>query len=114
MISILLPQKPGKDFVMVSRIHSAAISLSSCHQLHTIKAFLQTGTGKAAAVALLVFLSLAILPFHNIDLWFENMFYEPSKGFTWKGIPFIERIHSSGKIITAFVLIWCLYITIRG
>ncbi|MDY6275510.1 MAG: sulfatase-like hydrolase/transferase [Succinivibrionaceae bacterium] len=99
---------------MVSRIHSAAISLSSCHQLHTIKAFLQTGTGKAAAVALLVFLSLAMLPFHSVDLWLENLFYTPGRGFIWKGIPFIEKIHSSGKIITAFVLFWCIFLTIRG
>ena len=100
--------------MLSARIHSAAISISSIHFSHRVKAFLQTGTGKAATISLLVFLALAILPFHNIDLWFENMFYEPSRGFTWKGIPFIERIHSSGKIITAFVLIWCLYITIRG
>ena len=99
---------------MVSRIHLAAISLSSCHQLHTIKAFLQTGTGKAAAVALLVFLSLAMLPFHSVDLWLENLFYTPGRGFIWKGIPFIEKIHSSGKIITAFVLFWCIFLTIRG
>lgn len=100
--------------MITAHIKSAAISLSSSHISHRIKIFLQTGSGKAAAAALLVFLALAILPFHNVDIWLENMFYEPSRGFTWKGIPFIERIHSSGKIITAFVLIWCLYITIRG
>ena len=42
------------------------------------------------------------------------MFYEPASGFAWKGVPFNDRIHSSGKLITAFVLIWCHYITIRG
>lgn len=100
--------------MVASRIHSAAASLSSIHFSHKIKSFLQTGTGKAAAASLLVFIALATLPFHNLDLWFENMFYEPSRGFAWKGIPFIEKIHSSGKIITIAVLIWCVFLTIRG
>ena len=100
--------------MITAHIKSAAISLSSSHISHRIKVFLQTGTGKAAAVALLIFLALAIFPFHNVDIWLEEMFYEPASGFAWKGVPFIDRIHSSGKIITAFVLIWCHYITIRG
>jgi membrane-associated PAP2 superfamily phosphatase len=100
--------------MITAHIKSAAISLSSSHISHRIKTFLQTSSGKAAAAALLVFLALAILPFHNVDIWLENMFYEPGRGFTWKGIPFIERIHSSGKIITAFVLFWCIFLTIRG
>lgn len=100
--------------MLSARIHSAAISISSIHFSHSIKAFLQTGTGKAATVALLVFLALAMLPFHSVDLWLENLFYTPGRGFIWKGIPFIEKIHSSGKIITAFVLFWCIFLTIHG
>lgn len=64
--------------MLSARIHSAAVSISGVHFSLRIKAFLQTGTGKAAAVALLVFLAIAILPFHNVDLWLENFFYAPS------------------------------------
>lgn len=60
--------------MLSARIHSAAVSISGVHFSLRIKAFLQTGTGKAAAVALLVFLAIAILPFHNVDLWLENFF----------------------------------------
>ncbi|MDY6275285.1 MAG: hypothetical protein SPL41_09730 [Succinivibrionaceae bacterium] len=100
--------------MLSARIHSAAVSISGVHFSLRIKAFLQTGTGKAAAVALLVFLAIAILPFHNVDLWLENFFYAPSRDFSWKGIPFIERLHNSGKILTVFVLLWCIFLTIRG
>lgn len=41
--------------MLSARIHSAAVSISGVHFSLRIKAFLQTGTGKAAAVALLVF-----------------------------------------------------------
>ena len=34
--------------MLSARIHSAAISISSIHFSHRVKAFLQTGTGKAA------------------------------------------------------------------